>query len=335
MSGVKLIEVTSDEAGMRLDRWFRAHYPHIAHGALQKLLRKGQVRVNGGRVKANERLLEGQTVRVPPMQEKPDSPSASNRASLSDEDRVFVQSMVIHRDDQVLALNKPAGLAVQGGTRTARHIDGLLDGLKFRQSERPRLVHRLDKDTSGVLLLGRTRTGTNALAKAFKSRNTIKIYWALVHGVPRPAQGKISMALKKTHGPSGDRVRQADQDDEEAQDATTYYAVMNRAGERFSWLSLRPVTGRTHQIRAHLAEIGHPIVGDPKYRLENEEQTESASPGIFDQLQLHARFLSLPHPSGGVLEVEAPLPEHMKQTWSFLGFEDRVDFDPLLETADL
>lgn len=332
MTGVELIEVTSDEAGMRVDRWFRSHYPQIAHGALQKLLRKGQVRVDGGRVKASERLAEGQTVRVPPIQNAPSKRRV--RPDLTDDDAAFVQSLVIHRDNEVIALNKPAGLAVQGGTKTQRHLDGLLDGLKFDAKERPRLVHRLDKDTSGVLLLGRTRTATNALAKSFKTRSTRKVYWALVHGVPRPAQGKISMALKKAHGPQGDRVEQADWDDEDAQGATTYYAVIGRAGDRFSWLSVRPVTGRTHQIRAHMAEIGHPIVGDPKYRPVNPDR-EVHSDGVADALHLHARSLSLPHPDGGQIDVDAPLPAHMKQSWSFLGFEERVEFDPIEEAEDL
>jgi len=332
MSAVKLTEVTPAEDGMRLDRWFRAHYPQLTHGVLQKLLRKGQVRVDGGRVKANERLTEGQTVRIPPMQ-APTAPKPP-RPEISEAEASFVQSLVIHKDNDVIAINKPTGLAVQGGTRTQRHVDGMLDGLKFEASERPRLVHRLDKDTSGVMLLGRSRKATTDLAKSFKARSTRKIYWALVYGVPRPMLGKISMRLKKTHGPQGDRVQQAELDDEDAQNAVTYYAVINRAGERFSWLSIRPVTGRTHQIRAHMAEIGHPIVGDPKYGIEDPE-IEVTSEGISEALHLHAHSLSLPHPGGGLLEVTAPLPEHMKKTWDFLGFEERVEYDPLEENEEL
>lgn len=333
MSSVKLSEVTSGEDGMRLDRWFRFHYPDLTHGALQKLLRKGQVRVDGSRTKANVRLSEGQTVRIPPM---PGTGTGKKpvRYEISKDDEAFIQSLVIHKDEDVIALNKPSGLAVQGGTRTQRHIDGLLDGLKFGSSERPRLVHRLDKDTSGVMLLGRSRKATTQLARSFKARSTRKIYWALVYGVPRPMLGKISMPLKKIHGPQGDRVQQAELDDEDAQNAVTYYAVLNKAAERFSWLSVRPITGRTHQIRAHMVEIGHPIVGDPKYVIEDPERAVT-SQGISDALHLHAYSLSLPHPSGGLLEVTAPLPDHMRKTWDFLGLEDQVEYDPLEETEEL
>lgn len=328
MSGVEHVQVASNEAGMRLDRWFRAHYPRLGHGALQKLLRKGQVRVDGGRVKANERLEAGQTVRVPPMGDAAEKPAEP--AKLSKEDIDFVRGLVIHKDEEVIALNKPAGLAVQGGTRTRCHLDALLDGLKFDARERPRLVHRLDKDTSGVLLLGRTRQATTELARVFRTRSARKIYWALVHGVPKPAQGKIVMALKKARGPGGDRVRAADIDEEDALHATTYYAVVGKAGGKFSWLSVKPVTGRTHQIRAHLAEIGHPIVGDPKYGQGTDTQAE----GIENRLHLHARRLTLPHPKGGTLDITAPLPDHMRKTWKFLGLGEKVDFDPLEEELD-
>jgi 23S rRNA pseudouridine955/2504/2580 synthase len=326
MSGVETRRVAADEAGMRLDRWFRTHYPALGHGALQKLLRKGQVRVDGARARANARLQEGQSVRVPPLPADEARPVRA-RERLSQDDREFAQGLVIHRDKDIIALNKPAGLAVQGGTRMQRHLDGLLDGLRFDAKERPRLVHRLDKDTSGVLLLGRTRAATTALARIFRTRSARKIYWARVHGAPRPAQGRIAMALKKARTPGGDRVRRADSEDEDALNAVTYYAVIGKAGGRFSWLSVKPVTGRTHQIRAHLAEIGHPIVGDPKYGGQGEQACE----GIDKLLHLHARRLTLPHPAGGTFDVTAPLPEHMRRTWTFLGLEEKVDFDPLDE----
>lgn len=326
MSGVETVTVADGEAGMRLDRWFRARYPALGHGALQKLLRKGQVRVDGSRAKANERLEAGQSVRVPPM---PDAPlrRIQTPETLSREDEEFVQSLVLHKDSRVIVINKPAGLAVQGGSGTRRHLDGLLDGLIFEAKERPRLVHRLDKDTSGVLLLGRTRAATAALAKTFRTRSARKIYWTLVSGAPRPAQGKIIMALRKAKGPGGDRMRQAELDEEDAQQAVTYYAVIAKAGEKLAWLSVKPVTGRTHQIRAHLAEIGHPILGDPKYGWDSELDV----PEIRKQLHLHARRLTLPHPTGGVIDITAPLPDHMRATWKFLGLEEKVDFDPLDE----
>jgi 23S rRNA pseudouridine955/2504/2580 synthase len=322
MTGVQNKTVAADEAGMRLDRWFRAHYPALGHGMLQKLLRKGQIRVDGGRAKANARLEAGQTVRVPPMPDETEKPRV---ASLSSNDRKFVQDLILHKNSFILVLNKPAGLAVQGGSRTVRHLDALLDGLKFEAKERPRLVHRLDKDTSGVLLLGRTRKAAAALARTFRTRSVRKIYWTLVHGVPRPAQGKITMALRKGRGPGGDRMRAAEADEAEARKAVTYYAVIGKAGGRFAWLSVKPVTGRTHQIRAHLAEIGHPIVGDPKYGRDRELPADD----IQNRLHLHARRLTLPHPDGGTLDVTAPLPEHMRKTWKFLGLDEKVDFDPL------
>lgn len=319
-------EVMAGEEGMRLDRWFRAHYPELGHGALQKLLRTGQVRINGARAKSNMRLEVGQSVRIPPLRVQ-ERPREIRSSTLSDKDTEFVQSLVLHRDDSVIAINKPSGLAVQGGSWTTHHLDRLLDGLQFDAKERPRLVHRLDKDTSGVLLLARTRAAAAKLSATFRTRSARKIYWALVMGVPRPGQGRIDMALRKSHGPEGDRVRAAEPGDRQAQQATTYYAVIGRAGARLSWLSVKPVTGRTHQIRAHLSEIGHPIVSDPKYGGEGKLEMD----GIEDQLHLHARRLSIPHPKGGRLDITAPLPDHMRKTWKFLGLEEKVDFDPLDE----
>ncbi len=322
MSRVETRQVGPDEAGMRLDRWFRAHYPALAHGALQKLLRKGQIRVDGARAKANIRLLEGQIVRVPPLPAAETRPAPPRR--LSDDDKTFAQSLVLHMNASVIALNKPPGLAVQGGSRTVRHLDGLLDALKYGAKERPRLVHRLDKDTSGVLLLARTRAAAAALSRVFRTRSARKIYWALVHGHPSPAQGRIEMALKKTRAGDGERVRQAAGDEDAAQAAVTYYAVVARAGNRCAWVSVKPVTGRTHQIRAHLAEIGHPIVGDPKYGRDRRLDVQ----GLAERLHLHARRLTLPHPDGGTLDVTAPLPDHMRDTWEFLGLDAQVAFDP-------
>jgi 23S rRNA pseudouridine955/2504/2580 synthase len=322
MSGVETREVAEGEEGMRLDRWFRAHYPALGHGALQKMLRKGQIRVDGSRAKSSSRLEAGQRVRVPPMPEVEAKPLTEN---LSGENRKFIQGLVLHKDASVIVLNKPSGLAVQGGTGTPRHVDALLDGLKFRARERPRLVHRLDKETSGILLIARTRAAAATLSHTFRTRSARKIYWALVHGVPRPQQGKITQALIKKRGAVGERVRAADLDEEGARNAVTYYAVVARAAEKFAWLSVKPVTGRTHQIRAHLAGIGHPIVGDHKYGGDFEVEGED----IEERLHLHARRLSLPHPEGGRLDVTAPLPEHMRASWKFLEFDAAVDFDPM------
>jgi len=228
MSDVALVEVAAAEAGMRLDRWFRVHYPSVAHGALQKLLRTGQIRVDGGRAKANARLAAGQRVRVPPL--RFDATPLKVRPQLTAQDKNFIQDLVIHKDKDIIALNKPPGLAVQGGTRTQRHLDGLLDGLMFDARERPRLVHRLDKDTSGVLLLARNRASAAALGEVLKSRAAVKTYWALLKGVPTPKRGEISLALVKKGGAHAERVHIAEDGETGAMQAATRYAVIEAAG---------------------------------------------------------------------------------------------------------
>ncbi len=325
MSGVQIIEVTSGEAGARLDRWLKRRFPHVAHGALQKLLRTGQVRVDGGRAKADTRLESGQSVRVPPL---PDAEEAAPRAPASSRDKAFLASLVLYEDDDVIALDKPAGLAVQGGAKTTRHIDGLLDALA-RDGERPRLAHRLDRDTSGVLLLGRTPAATAALAKAFQSHAAAKTYWAIVRGVPRPAQGLIKGFMKKGRPAGGDRevMVRARHGEKGAQHARTRYAVVAAAGRRAAWVALRPETGRTHQLRFHMAEIGHSICGDRKYVCDIPEPE-----GLPKGLMLHARSLALPHPSGrGRLVVEAPLPERLRGAFEALGLDAGDYVDPFKE----
>ncbi len=322
MSNVNLVEVSSGDAGMRLDRWFRTHYPALKHGQLQKLLRTGQIRVDGGRAKANARLEEGQTVRVPPM-DRATAKAETSAAGISLDDARFVQSLVIHKDDRVLAINKPPGLAVQGGTKTRRHLDALLDGLKFKESERPRLVHRLDKDTSGVLLLARDRKTAAALGDALKAREATKTYWGLIKGVPSPDRGEIALPLIKKGGAQAERMHVADEDEDDAQHAVSRYAVIDVAGRKFCWAALWPLTGRTHQLRVHMAAIGHPIIGDGKYG------GQDAHPGgeIGNMLHLHAREIDIPHPAGGRLKVSAPLPEHMLKTWKLLNFDPKLAMD--------
>jgi 23S rRNA pseudouridine955/2504/2580 synthase len=319
MSDVQLVEVSSNESGMRLDRWFKTHYPALTHGVLQKLLRKGQVRLNGGRVKANTRLEAGQKVRVPPMRMAETSakrPIPSPRLSAADER--FIQSLVIYKDNRILAINKPAGLAVQGGTKTSRHIDGLLDGLRFEANQRPRLVHRLDKDTSGVLLLARDRPSASALGDALKTHEVRKTYWALVNGVPSPQRGEINLPLVKKGGAQSERMCVAEDYDTGAKHAVTRYAVIEPAGSKLCWAALWPLTGRTHQLRVHMAAIGHPIVGDGKYG------GSEAHPGgeIEAKLYLHARNIEFANLSGkGALKITAELPDHMRKTWELLGFD--------------
>lgn len=307
--------VSRDEDGMRLDRWFRTHYPAVPHSRLEKLLRTGQVRVDGGRAKASARLVAGQAVRVPPL---PDTPPPRGRTpSMSMADRAFLASITLYEDDDLLVLNKPPGIAVQGGTKTTRHIDRLLEGLGDGPETRPRLVHRLDRDTSGVLVVAKRRQVAARLGRAFQTRSVRKVYWALVHGAPKPPQGKIEAALVKAAGPEGDRVRKARPGEQDrAQSAVTYYAVVDRAGQTLAFMSLKPVTGRQHQLRAHMAIIGHPIVGDAKY-----EGDRSVPEGLDDALHLHARRISFPHPSGeGVVDVTAPLPPHMARAFETFGF---------------
>ncbi len=319
---VESITVKRDEAGLRLDRWFRTHFPQVSHGYLQKLLRSGQVRVNSRRVQANERLEAGQEVRVPAVVRQPPkaAPSLKPPPGLSKADRDFIERMILFEDDDVMVLNKPFGIAVQGGTGTKRHIDGLLAGMADRFGDRPRLVHRLDRDTTGVLLVAKTREAAAKLGRIFQTRSAAKTYWALVKGVPKPAQGKVEAPLVKAAGPDGDRVRKAlPGEQEKAMHATTHYSVIDRVAHKASWVSLKPVTGRQHQLRAHMALIGHPIVGDNKY----EGMQVLVDSGIDMKLHLHARRLVIDHPVAGKpkIDVTAPLPEHMRKTWDLLGLD--------------
>lgn len=310
---VRTAEVTDGDVGIRLDRWFSRQIPELGHGRLQKLLRTGQVRVNGARAAANMRLEAGQTIRIPPLPGLGDKPAPGPRVSkVSDADTRDLQARVLYRDDDVIALNKPAGLAVQGGTGTSRHLDGMLDALQFDAKERPKLVHRLDRDTSGVLLLARSSRAAAALTRAFRGRGVEKTYWALVLGVPKPKQGTIDLALAKATGPTG---REKMEESEEGDDAVTDYRVRENM-KRAAWVELWPHTGRTHQLRAHMAAIGTPIIGDQKYG-----GPDSKLPGISPKLHLHAAQIALRLPSGKAVTIAAPLPEHMAQTWALFGFE--------------
>jgi 23S rRNA pseudouridine955/2504/2580 synthase len=324
---VATLKVAESEAGMRLDRWFRVHFPEVGYSYLQKLLRSGQVRVDAKRVAANARLAAGQQVRVPAIVRQPPkaAPSVQPPLGLSKADRDFIERMILYEDEHVLVLDKPFGIAVQGGTGTRRHIDGLLAGMADRFGDRPRLVHRLDRDTTGVLLIAKHRQAAAKLGRIFQTRSAAKTYWALVNGVPKPPQGKVEAALVKASGPEGDRVRKAKPgEQEQAMHATTHYAVIDRVAHKAAWVSLKPVTGRQHQLRAHMALIGHPIVGDNKY----EGDKALADSGIEAKLHLHARRLLIPHPVTGEtkIDVTAPLPDHMRRTWELLGL-DAARFD--------
>ena len=329
MSSVEKKRVAPGEDGMRLDRWFAAHYPTLSYVRLQKLLRTGQVRVDGGRAKANTRIEHGQEVRVPPLPAVAPSPGPPRETREPNErDLDFVRGLVIYKDEDILALNKPPGLAVQGGSSTTEHLDRLLDGLSFEKTERPRLVHRLDKDTSGVLLLARSREAAAKLGRCLKDRSARKLYWALVIGVPKLSQGEIKLPLLKSGRHGEERVHPAEPDHPDAKTAVTRYCVLERAGTRLAWLAMTPITGRTHQLRAHAAAMGHSIVGDGKYG------GAEAHPGgeIPRKLHLHARRIVIPHPRGGVLDIAAPLPQHMLKTWDVLGLDAADARDPFAQT---
>jgi 23S rRNA pseudouridine955/2504/2580 synthase len=320
---VRNLAVGVGEEGVRLDRWFKRRWPHLNHIQIQKLVRSGQIRVDGARAKADTRLAAGAMVRVPPL---PDAPEpGEKRQGLSERDIAYAKSLVLYEDDEVLALNKPSGLAVQGGTKTTKHVDRLLsawgEGL-----ERPRLVHRLDRDTSGVLLLGKTPAAAARLSGAFAKRKARKTYWAIVAGNPHPPQGLIELPLVKKGVGDRELVVPADPKEFGAEPADTEYVTISRAAKRAAWMALRPLTGRTHQLRAHMKAIGHPILGDPKYSDEKSTELTAGLPGAL-KLQLHARRLTLPHPGGGTLIIEAPLSPEMKAGFALFGFDEH-EADP-------
>ena len=309
---------------MRLDRFLSSRFPGVALTHIQRIVRKGEVRVSGHRAKASDRLEAGWGIRVPPI--RAEAPS-ERPPTESDADAAFLRGLALYEDDDMLVLNKPFGLAVQGGSGTVRHVDGLLESLRSRDGQKPRLVHRLDKDTAGCLVIAKTRFAAAALAKSFRSRATRKVYWALVAGVPRVRQGRVSTYLAREEAGEADaRMAVAKHGDEGASHALTYYAVVDQAAQKLAWLSLKPVTGRTHQLRAHAAHIGHPIIGDPKYfDVENWELPG----GIQNRLHLLARRIVVPHPrTGQAIDITAPLPPHMQQSFNLLGF-DVARFDPI------
>ena len=324
MGLVKTVAVRPEDGELRLDRWFKRHYPTLAHGRLEKLLRTGQIRVDGKRARASDRVAPGMEVRVPPLGPEGEAPRPA-RPEPRPRDLEKLLAAVLYRDDDVIAINKPSGLAVQGGTGTERHLDMMLDALRFDAPERPRLVHRLDRDTSGVLLLARSAAAAAALGAAFRDKAARKIYWGVVVGTPRPRAGTIDMPLAKLPGARGERVGF---DEAEGKRAVTHYAMIENAQKKAAWLALWPVTGRTHQLRVHCAEaLGTPILGDGKYG-----GAAAQLPGVKNtrMLHLHARSIAIPRPRRGVLRVEAPLPSHMQETWRFFGFAESAP-DPFNE----
>lgn len=357
MSAVTTRTVKADEATMRLDRWFKSRFPDLAFGHLQKLLRTGQVRIDGKRAKADARLEPGQVIRIPPLDkaalggsdgvrepgtgrsgdgaDRPRAlPKADSRGNQrDDETRTFLRSITLYEDDEMMVLNKPAGLAVQGGSGTTRHVDGMLDVLTTREGVKPRLVHRLDKDTAGCLIIAKTRLAASTLAKTFRTRSARKVYWSLVAGVPRVKQGRVSTYLAKGEDEHGDaKMKVARHGDDGADHALTYYAVVDTSAQKLAWLSMKPVTGRTHQLRAHAAHIGHPIIGDPKYF---DIQNWELPGGMQNKLHLMARRIVIPHPkTGKPVDVTAPLPPHMLQSFNLLGL-DASRYDPIEDAPEV
>jgi len=309
--------VSEDDDGIRLDRWFKRHMPDASFNIVSRWARTGQLRLDGSRVAPGDRILAGQVIRIPPPETAPPTKMAKprrERPPLSPEDTELAQSLVIHRDNAALVLNKPPGLATQGGTKTERHLDGLLDALTFEAEGRPKLVHRLDKDTSGVLLVARSARAAGHFAKAFSSRTARKVYWALITGVPSIEDGTIDLPIAKQPGTGGEKMHV---DEKEGSPARTRYRVIERAGNRACWVELQPFTGRTHQLRVHMAAIGHPIVGDGKYG----GQEAFLTGGVSRKMHLHARRLKVDHPDGGAIDVSAELPEHFTESMKLLGFD--------------
>ncbi|MEI7805223.1 MAG: RluA family pseudouridine synthase [Hyphomicrobiales bacterium] len=329
--GVQNVTVTPDENGMRVDRFFEARFPGLSFSHIQRIIRKGEVRVSGKRTQPKARLEAGQTVRIPPLKLEP--PKPRDDAPADQKDRAFIRSITLYEDDDVMVLNKPMGLAVQGGSGTVRHLDGMLGALQGqgRDAQRPRLVHRLDKDTAGCLLVAKTRFAAAALAKTFRSRSARKLYWALVVGVPKPKQGRISTFLAKEEREDESLMRIAKHGEDGASHAVTYYAVVETAGQKLTWVSLKPVTGRTHQLRAHMAHINCPIIGDAKYF---EKENWELPGGLQNKLHLLARRIAVPHPRGTKnIDITAPLPPHMQQSWNLLGF-DAKRYDPIEDAPE-
>ena len=328
MSAVQKLTIPDHDSGQRLDRWFKRQFPHIPHGKVEKLLRKGEIRLDGKRAKGSARIEGGQIIRVPPL---PDPTDMSGPKPVSDKDADFIQGLVMYEDDELIALNKPAGIAVQGGTKTTRHIDGMLPAL----GEGCRLVHRLDRDTSGVLLIAKTAAAAKWAGRAFQSRRAEKIYWGITNGVPRPISGEIKGYMAKGRLDNrfgnineGKEVMMAVRHGHDGgKHARTLYDVRSQAGQKVAWVAMMPLTGRTHQLRLHMQLLGAPIAGDPKYMTDRPQPTT-----LDNVLHLHARSLELPREGKPPLKLVADMPEHMTTAFDMLGFNpknDTVDWEEL------
>lgn len=319
MSGVRQQYVARDEDGMRLDRWFQTHFPQVTFGHLQKLLRSGQIRVDSGRAQSSTRLASGNLIRIPPLDSGP--PRDPNEINTRDADAL--RDLILYEDDELYVFNKSSGLASQGGSGVKRSVDSMLKSLPNKKGEAPRLVHRLDRDTSGCLVVAKTKAAAAHFGEMFSSHQTRKIYWAVVFGNPNPKQGSISCFLAKQPMGEGEQMMVVPQGTPGAVHSKTFYSTTDTAARRFAWMTLKPVTGRTHQLRVHMAQLNNPIMGDPRYfNIQNYTVPDEIGKG----LHLHARRIALPLRSGHILDISAPLPPHMQQTFDALGFDaDRFD----------
>ncbi|HEY0901582.1 MAG TPA: RluA family pseudouridine synthase [Micavibrio sp.] len=323
---VQQLTVADDDDGQRLDRWLKKVMPGVPYALLQKLMRTGQVRVNGKRAKAETRLESGQTVRIPPLDVKTGD-KTGNHFTADEGDRKYLENMVIYDDGDLLALNKPYGIAVQGGSGIRRHIDGLLDLMTSKKGVKPRLVHRLDRDTSGVLLVARSLKMAQAMGAMFSGRDIRKYYWALTVPVPEVADGTIRMALNKGEGRYKDMMVV---DEVDGKKATTEFRILDRAGRKAAFVAFWPRTGRTHQIRVHAASgLGCPIYGDEKYGGDVPDLDDLQLSG---RLHLHARRVIFPHPlTGKMIDIIAPLPDDMRKSFQTFNFDYNSKEDPFAD----
>ncbi|MBA5723676.1 RluA family pseudouridine synthase [Candidatus Liberibacter sp.] len=322
---VQHIIIDSDEGGMRFDRWFRIHYPHISFGNLQKLLRSGQIRLDKGRIKSNDRVQPGQIVRIPPVICATSATQGSrfDQSKNYSDSSEFLKRILLYENSKIYVFNKPPGIPVQGGSGITRHIDGMLESWTNLKGEKPRLIHRLDRETSGILIVARTRAAAQSLTESFRMRRVRKVYWSLVKGIPKQSEGRLSSWLMKSRQAGGDYVKVVEQNEDGANHAISCYKVIDTFEQQFCWLEMQPHTGRTHQLRVQALQMGHPIIGDKKYYIEDHD--DNFLNNIPNQLHLHARYIDFPYPEGGRLQMTAPLPSHMAKTWDLCGFKYGTD----------
>lgn len=320
---MKHMVVTDADHDIRLDRWFRRHCPAVPQALLEKSLRQGKVKLDGRKAKSSDRVAAGQAIALPEawLAEAPSHRPTGKPPPVMAEDARKLEKTVLYRDADVMIVNKPPGVAVQGGTGQKHSLDAMLDVLRFDASERPRLVHRLDRDTSGCLVLARSARAAAELARLFAGRGVEKIYVALVIGLPRPLAGTIRLPLAKLERGRHSRTAAYESvgiDEEAGKPAVTEYRVLEHLSDTLSWVELRPLTGRTHQLRVHMAETGHPIVGDGKYGGAKAFVRGMKLP---PQLHLHAQRIIIPDLRGRRIDTQAPLPPHMRQSREMLGLD--------------